>query len=193
MIGHDIKMTTGQAKTVSLTCPGDAARQVRLFSSDTRIVTFRKPHDRPFPLLADSSNSFPVHIRSDTSGGKLVRVNCVDTNTRQIIHAWVLRVDSQGTTVTNTYPVTCPLNTLAQKQVLFTNHSQKWVKFRFRSSHPQLLRLEEPKMALEAGASGPLLMAFLPNPEPGRKEICVFASDEDETLFECLMFKAEYA
>jgi hypothetical protein len=47
-------------------------------------------------------------------------------------------------------------------------------------------------MALEAGASGNLMLSFLSNPDPGRMEICVFASDGEETLFECLLFKVEY-
>lgn len=193
LISHDVRVTSGQTTVVTLMCPGDEARSVQLFSSDERVVSFRAPHNAPFPLLPRSANSFPAVIRSDTSAVKRVRVNCVDVFSRQLIHAWVLRIESEATTVTNTYPVRCQINTLSQKQIIFTNRSQQWVMFHFRSSHPKLCRIEEPKMALEAGASGHLMMAFQPNDEVGRQEICVFASDEEETMFECLLFKVEYS
>jgi hypothetical protein len=75
---------------------------------------------------------------------------------------------------------------------MFTNRSSAWGMFHFRSSHPKVLQLKESRMPLEAGASGYLWISIPGVNESSLAEVCVFANDSEENIFECLLFKISF-
>mmetsp|Transcript_20156 Transcript_20156/g.20185 ORF Transcript_20156/g.20185 Transcript_20156/m.20185 type:complete len:414 (+) Transcript_20156:475-1716(+) len=192
LVGVDVNVTMGQATAIRLACPGDEARTVALFSSKDNSVFFPSPHDKPFTLLPRSVNSLPVMIRSDTPQIQRVRVHCVDIFHRQLVHAWIIRIESSAATITQIYEVKCKLGQPTDKRVLFVNRSQSWAIFHFRSSHPNVLEIKEPRISLEGGAKGYLWVHAPATSQPNPAEVCVFATDSEENIFECLLFKIDY-
>lgn len=83
----DASVTMGQSTTVRISCPGDEARTVTLFSSKIDTVFFPPPYNKPFTLMPRTVNNLPVVIRSDTPVVQNVRVHCVDVFHHQLIHA----------------------------------------------------------------------------------------------------------
>ena len=48
------------------------------------------------------------------------------------------------------------------------------------------------QMALQAGEKKAIRVEIMPVPGPGETEVSIFASDQEESLFECMMFKIKY-
>lgn len=192
LIGMDISVNMGQNTMVRVTCPGDEARTVSLFSSNDLMVTFPPPHNKPFTLMPRTANNLPIMVRSDTPIAQNVRVHCVDVFHKQLVHAWVLKIQTTGTNITQTFELKCPMNSLTEKRVPFVNRSQSWANFHFRSSNTRILEVKENKFALEAGARGFIAIIITPPPVPSVAEVSVFANDSEENIFECLMFKLDF-
>jgi nephrocystin-4 len=192
LVGVDVNVTMGQTTGLRLACPGDEARTVKLYSSDIDSVFFPSPHDSAISLLPRSVNSLPIMVRSDTPQIKRIRVHCIDIYHRKIVHAWIIRIESTASTITQVYHFSCPLNTPTDKRIMFTNRSSAWGMFHFRSSHPKVLQLKESRMPLEAGASGYLWISIPGVNESSLAEVCVFANDSEENIFECLLFKISF-
>ena len=108
------------------------------------------------------------------------------------MHAWVLRVESTGSSISQVYEISVPVGVSTDKRVTYVNRSQTWAVFHFRSSHPAVLELPEPRLALEGGAKGYLVVRVHPVTVPGQAEVCVFAADSEENSFEVILFKLKY-
>lgn len=191
LVGVVVKTMQGQVSSVKLVCPGDEPRTVALYASDP-LVTFPPPHNAPFTLLPKTSNNLGLMARNDSSLTKRVRVHLVDVHHKVLVHAWSLELQSSAAAVAQVYQVQCSAGTPSDKKVTYVNRTSAWALFNFRSSHPDLLQIRDPRLALDPGAQGFLSIHFAPRTEPGVAEICVFASDSDEGVFETLLFKVEY-
>ena len=191
-VGVDVNVTTGQTTSLRLACPGDEARTVKLYSSHPKVVSFSAPHDQPFTLLPRSVNSLPVVVRSDSTQIQRVRVHCVDIYHKRLVHAWVLTIQSSASSINTVYEIKAKVGQDSTKKIVFMNRSQSWAMFHFRSSHPNVLEVREPRMGLEGGAKGYLPVYIPAVHQPSLAEVCVFASDTEENIFEVIMFKIEY-
>lgn len=193
LIGNDVSVTMGQSTSVRISCPGDEARTVTLFSSSPEVIFFPPPHNKPFTLMPRTDNNLPVVIRSDTPVVQQVRIHCVDVFHKKLIHAWIFKIQTTGTNVTQTFDLKCPMNSITEKRVMFTNRSQSWAVFHFRSSNPKVLEIKEPRLPLEGGAKGFLPVLITPPQVPSFAEVSVFANDSEENIFECMLFKIDFS
>jgi hypothetical protein len=193
LVGMDVSVTMGQSTSIRITCPGDEARTVSLFSSNIDVVFFPPPHNKPFTLMPRTVNNLPVIVRSDSPVPQNVRVHCVDVFHKQLVYAWVFKIQTSGINVTQTFDLKCPMKSLTEKRVLFTNRSQTWAMFHFRSSNPKILEIKDPRMALEGGAKGYLAILITPPSMPSTAEVSLFANDSEENIFECMLFKIDFS
>lgn len=120
-------------------------------------------------------------------------MHCADIYHKKLVHAWIVRIESAGPSINHIYELKASIGVATDKRINFVNRSQGWTVFHFRSSHPNVLELPEPRLALEAGANGYLLVRIMPIQQMGQSEVCVFAADTEENLFEVMLFKIQYA
>ena len=193
LVGMDVSVTMGQSTSVRITCPGDEARTVTLFSSNIDVVFFPPPHNKPFTLMPRTVNNLPVIVRSDSPITQNIRVHCVDVFHKQLIYAWVLKIQTSGTNITQAFDIKCPINCITEKRVMFTNRSQSWAIFHFRSSNPKILDIKESRLPLEGGAKGYLPILITPPQAASLAEVSVFANDSEENIFECMLFKIDFS
>jgi hypothetical protein len=193
LVGIETSVMMGQPTAIQLVCPGDEARTVKLYSSEADVVKFPAPHDQPFTLLPRASNNIGALVCCDNPQARRVRVHCVDVYQRTLIHAWLVRVEPSAASVAQLFQLQCRVGIPCDKKVMYTNRTQAWSMFHFRSSHPQLLSVREPRLGLEAGASGYILINIASVPAAGLEEVCIFASDAEESIFEVLKFHIDFA
>jgi hypothetical protein len=192
LVGMDVSVNMGQNTSIRITCPGDEARTVTLFSSFPEVVFFPPPHNKPFTLMPRTVNNLPVIVRSDSLLPQSVRVHCVDVFHKVLVHAWVFKIQTTGQNVTQQFDLKCPMNVMTEKKVAFVNRSQTFAIFHFRSSNVRILEIRENKIALEGGAKGYLGILIKPPPVPSLAEVSVFANDTEESIFESMMFKIDF-
>ena len=193
LVGMDASVTMGQSTSVRITCPGDEARTVTLFSSSPEVVFFPPPHNKPFTLMPRTVNNLPVIIRSDTPVTQSVRVHCVDVFHKQLIHAWIFKIQTTGTNITQVFDIKCSLKCITERRVMFTNRSQSWAIFHFRSMDTKVLDIKESRLPLEGGAKGFLPVIITPPLVPSSAEVYVFANDSEENICECMLFKIDFS
>lgn len=193
LVGMDVSVNMGQSTSLRITCPGDEARTVTLFSSNPESVFFPPPHNKPFTLMPRTVNNLPVIIRSDSILPQTVRAHCVDVFHKILVHAWVFKIQTSGNNITQNFEIRCPMNVMSEKKVVFVNRSQSFAIFHFRSSNTRILEIKENRMSLEGGAKGYLGIILNPPPMPSVAEVSVFVNDSEENIFECMMFKIDFS
>jgi len=52
-------------------------------------------------------------IRSFSDKPKNIQINCVDINSKELIYAWLIRVQTKAPNITQVKKVTCKLNTVS--------------------------------------------------------------------------------
>ena len=192
LVGMDVSVNMGQNTAIRITCPGDEARTVTLFSSSPETVFFPPPHNKPFTLMPRTVNNLPVIVRSDSLLPQTVRVHCVDVFHKILVHAWVFKIQTTGHNITQQFDLKCPMNVMTEKKVAFVNRSQTFAIFHFRSSDSRILEIRENRVALEGGAKGYLGILIKPPPVPSVAEVSVFVNDSDESIFESMFFKIDF-
>lgn len=93
----------------------DRARVVQLYSEEPRNVYVPgRKHDTQFKLVPSSVNHLSVVAKMTQVGSVQQRVHCVDVNTGELVHAWLM-----------SFEVTKPKPTLSQEVILKVNCAQQ--------------------------------------------------------------------
>ena len=139
--GLDMNVKMGQLTTTTLSLPGDMPRVCRLYSSHPLTVYFPAPFDKSFPLTPGKINSIEINVRSFLETSQKVQINCVDINSRELVHGWILRIDTGAPNVTKIFEVTCKLGVESIQKFVYNNKSNSYAMFEFTSSHPDILQV----------------------------------------------------
>jgi len=190
--GVDLQVKVGQVTSTKLTLPPDIARLVRMYVSHPSLAYFPSPHDKPFTLAPGPINAVVMNVRSFTVKTQTVLVNCVDTNTKEKVYSWIVRIIGSQPQVTKTMEVSCKINMESAQRFVYENRSTKWALFEFMSSTPEILELVEKSLPLNPGEKANVRMKLAKRDTPGVAEVCVHVADVEEKIFDCILFKIKY-
>jgi hypothetical protein len=140
----DLAGVAGQAAGVELVVRGDRTpRVVRAYAAPAGgasigDATFDPPQD--FRLVPHAHNKFAVHYRAREGGAARVHVHLVDTDTHELVAAWLMTAVSSQPTITKTYDVELSLGKAATKRIPYRNPWNRPKSFGLVSSDENVLR-----------------------------------------------------
>jgi len=80
----------------------------------------------------------------------------------------------------------------ALPRFMYENRSTKWAMFEFISSNPEILDVVEKSMPGYPGERINVRLKLAKKDVPGTSEVCIYASDSEEKIFDCYLFKIKY-
>jgi hypothetical protein len=73
------------------------------------IAYFPKRYTKPFPITAGQTQMVKINIRSFSQTVEKFLVNCVDINTNQMVHSWMIKVKTTAPNITQVKKVNCKI------------------------------------------------------------------------------------
>mmetsp|Transcript_38763 Transcript_38763/g.34457 ORF Transcript_38763/g.34457 Transcript_38763/m.34457 type:complete len:171 (-) Transcript_38763:191-703(-) len=169
--------------------PSDMSRRVRVYHSHPSLGYFPDPYDKEFTTVPGSYNTIPMNVRSFDLKPTSLIVNAVDTATKELVYSWVVKLIGSTPQVTHKYEIEVKCGYESQpSKVLFENRSTSFCLFEFVSSHPELLQPIEKTVPFEGGEKKNIKVRVTGRKEPGIAEVCLYASDTEEKVANCLLF-----
>jgi nephrocystin-4 len=190
--GVDLSVKVGQATSTKLVLPPDIARLVKMYVSHPTLAYFPNPFDKPFTLTPGPSNSVSINARIFNVKTQHVLVNCVDVNTHEKIYQWIVKLIGSQPQVTKIISLDCKIGLETQPRFIYENRSAKWAMFEFVSSNPEILDIFEKSVPCNPGDRVNVRLRMAKRDTPGTAEVCVYASDVEEKIFDCILFKIKY-
>ena len=90
--------------------------------------------------MPHAHNKFAVHYRAREGGAARVHVHLVDTDTHELVAAWLMTAVSSQPTITKTYDVELALGKAATKRIPYRNPWNRPKSFGLVSSDENVLR-----------------------------------------------------
>ena len=141
----DIKVEMGQISTNTLSLPADVkARICKLYSSHPLMAFFPKPYDSTFTLAPGQTTILNVNIKSFSDQPDIpskIQINCIDTSTKELLYAWILRVYTNAPKVNKIFEISSKIGVETVQKFVYQNRSTSWSVFEFQSSHPDILQV----------------------------------------------------
>ncbi|CAM9648120.1 unnamed protein product [Choristocarpus tenellus] len=135
----DIHSLLGQATPVDLVVRGDRySRRVLASSSSPAEVFFNPPN--AFQLVPGAYNRVSMSFRPLVTGSRKVHVHLVDSDSMELVAAWLATVTAMPPVVTKSYDVDLPRGRECHKRITYTNPWSSTRVFRLSSSDSSLLR-----------------------------------------------------
>jgi hypothetical protein len=112
----DVNSCVGQATSSELVIQGDKfARRVQLFSSSPAEVEFDP--GRQFQLVPGAFNRAACKFKMRSAGQQKVHVHMVDMDTKELVCAWLVTVNSALPVITKVYDVQLPVGCSCSKKL----------------------------------------------------------------------------
>jgi len=190
--GVDVNVNIGQLTSLKLSLPADISRMAKCYVSHPSLAYFPNPYDKPFALTPASANAITLNVRSFSVKPQTVLVNCVDVGTKELIYAWIVKLIGTEPNVTRKYEITVRCGMDSNQKFIYENRTTSFCIFEFVSSHPDILQPIEKNVAIDGGSKENVRIRIQGRDEPSIAEVCLFASDTEERIFECLLFQIRY-
>eukprot|EP00828_Plagiopyla_frontata_P035682 TRINITY_DN4727_c0_g3_i2.p1 TRINITY_DN4727_c0_g3~~TRINITY_DN4727_c0_g3_i2.p1 ORF type:complete len:171 (+),score=27.48 TRINITY_DN4727_c0_g3_i2:89-601(+) len=162
------------------------------YSSQPDIAYFPAKFSQPITLIAGQVNFFEMNVKSLSTDKQEVLVHLVDITTKELIHAWSVKIHTESPEVTTTFEVPVKVGVDSVQKFIYYNKTNYQSNFQFTSQAPQLLEIKDQKIGIKAGGRETIRFKVTGQQEEGTTNVFVFASDEDEKIFQCLLFKISY-
>ena len=144
-------------------------------------------------MIPATVNTVMINVRTMTADYKQVRVNCIDLNTHELVHSWLVMIESSVPHAMRVEQVHCVVGHDLFLQYKFENKLSRDATYEFLSSDEMVMRLEtHSTVFFKAREAKFLELHFLPQMQSGHSEVYFFASETDLSHFEAHQFHVKY-
>jgi len=184
----DVNSSVGQSTPSELVIQGDKfARRVMLYSSNSAEVVFDP--SRAFQLVPGAFNRAACRFKMRSAGVHKVHVHMVDLDTKELVCAWLVTVNSSLPVITKVYDVQLPVGCSTSKKLSFTNQWDKTRRYRLMSSDEDVMRPRNVEVDIEPRAVGYMRLFFNPIGGVGMREVMLFVNDDNDMNEETFLLK----
>ncbi|GLC73822.1 hypothetical protein PLESTF_001424700 [Pleodorina starrii] len=183
----DMRAMIGQTSTASVVLRGVVSRRVAAYTThpDELLVS-----PDSFVLVGGALTEVLLSFRPVAVGLKDVKINIVDSESRELVYAMLVSAEAQGPLISRTFEVELPVGTVANKKITYTNPYHHYRIFTLRSNQPWLLHFTPPRLQMPAGATRPVGLTFDARAATaGIVDALVFVNDDEDKTEECLKIR----
>jgi hypothetical protein len=179
---------------IDLVVRGDSyARRARAFVSDPQDSVTLSPN-APFQLTPGAYNRVAVKFTPKEMGTRRLQLNLVDTDSRELISAWLLTTTASAPAVMRSYDVEVRANKMVNKKILFKNPWDAARKFQLVSSNEKLMRARVTSVDVAPRSDAYLRLVFdgevMKQMGSNVQDVYLFLNDEySGTNEECFLFR----
>ncbi|KRX06407.1 hypothetical protein PPERSA_05020 [Pseudocohnilembus persalinus] len=186
------KVKMGQAVPFKLTVDDNIQRTVKLYSSHPFIVGFREKDQLPRTIQPHRTEVIEAIAKSYSEAPKRVQINCVDVNSKELVHSWIVNIETDQPTISKKFLLECKVGVDEVHKFVYYNRAPNYYIYSFESSDPEIMEVLDSKVGIEKGQKEQIKIKFHKRDSPGIAEVYVFAQDENERNFEVLLFQVKY-
>jgi Ca2+-binding EF-hand superfamily protein len=184
----DVNSSVGQSTPSELVIQGDKfARRVQLYSSHPAECDFDP--NRNFQLVPGAFNRAACRFKMRSSGQHKVHIHMVDMDTKELVCAWLVTVNTNLPVITKVYDVQLPVGCTCSKKLSFTNQWDKTRRYKLLSSDEEIMRPRNAEVDIDARALGYMRLFFNPIETVGTHEVLLFVNDEFDQNEESFLLK----
>ena len=184
----DVHAPVGQSTPSDLVIQGDKfARRVQVYSSSPVETAFDP--SRPFQLVPGAFNRATVRFKMRKAGTHKVHVHMVDLDTKELVCAWLVTVNSDLPVITKVYDVQITMGCPSSKKLSFTNQWDKPRRYKLMSSDESVMRPRTETVDIDPRAVGHMRLLFHPIDVVGTTEVILFVNDEQDQNEEAFLLK----
>ena len=192
----DITTNLGNKTTLTLYIDNDKesslSKTLQLFSSNNQVIFFPEAQKDPFTILPNQRIEGKYVVYPKNKSDDKAVINCVNCASRELFHAWLVRLRTKRPEITETVKVECKVGSITYIKYEFENPMTRYSIIHFDSSDEEILKIVDAKLSFNAG-EGKLVNICIPAQfSVGRAEVLVFAYDEDELFSRTLLFQMNY-
>eukprot|EP00825_Cyclidium_porcatum_P010723 TRINITY_DN15493_c0_g1_i1.p1 TRINITY_DN15493_c0_g1~~TRINITY_DN15493_c0_g1_i1.p1 ORF type:complete len:385 (+),score=63.64 TRINITY_DN15493_c0_g1_i1:1953-3107(+) len=191
--GITVRSDLGKISSHTLVLKGDKQnRVVKLYSSHQFILWFDSPYDKEFTMEPGIAKSINMKVKSLSYKEQKIQINCVDIQSKELIYSWIIQLYTSNPTVSKMYDIKCEVNQDSIQKFYYSNRSTDSDIFKFESSDPSILRIIDEKLQLDKGGKEAVRVQINKRQQPSNCEVFVFISNQDQQIFDCVLFKIKY-
>ncbi|GIL84279.1 hypothetical protein Vretimale_15928 [Volvox reticuliferus] len=183
----DMRAMIGQTSQASVVVRGVISRRVAAYNTHPDELQVSPDS---FVLVGGALTELLISFRPVAVGIKDIKINIVDSETRELVYAMLVTAEAQGPLITRTFEVELPVGTVANKKITYTNPYQHYRIFTLRSNQPWLVHFTPPRLQMPAGATRPVGITFDARAATaGIVDALVFVNDDEDKTEECLKIR----
>uniref|UniRef100_F1KUG6 Nephrocystin-4 n=1 Tax=Ascaris suum TaxID=6253 RepID=F1KUG6_ASCSU len=156
-------------------------RLVQLFSPSSQIVF---TPSQPFLTSDARLHEITAHFTPYSTGEKAFLIAAVDTRSHQLLKQWILLANVEPPNIVKSFHIDIHLNCTETKMITLNNEYNIARTYRIISSRPELVRVNDEIVCLEARSSVDVSITFLPLTRPLSVEVVLFISNAENDLQE---------
>ncbi|KXZ51260.1 hypothetical protein GPECTOR_13g747 [Gonium pectorale] len=183
----DMRAMIGQTSQASVVVRGVVSRRVAAYTThpDELLVA-----PDSFVLVGGALTELLLSFRPVAVGLKDIKINIVDSESRELVYAMLVSAEAQGPLISRTFEVELPVGTVANKKITYTNPYQHYRTFTLRSNQPWLVHFTPPRLQMPAGATRPVGLTFDARAATtGIVDVLMFVNDDEDKTEECLKIR----
>jgi hypothetical protein len=113
-----------------------------MHSSAPSILWLESEYQTPFALAPGKQSAIYLSAKSKSLEEKRVRVHCVETGAKELVHAWLVRLFTVQPPIAISYTVECILGKVNDEfAIRYKNRTESACVFIFESSDEQIIRV----------------------------------------------------
>ena len=172
---------------------GDKGRSVIVHSAQPVEVKPAGSAEKALTVYGEKMMNIPMDIRIFNPGNFDCKVHCIDANTSELVHGWLLQIQSEKPDISKIFKAACHIGEPSRQQFSYTNNSSQWRLIDFVSSNPELMQISDGTQGFNEKETKNIPTYFPPSNRRGTAEIMVFVTDRENKMYDCLLFSVNYA
>ncbi|GFR44041.1 hypothetical protein Agub_g5201 [Astrephomene gubernaculifera] len=183
----DMRAMIGQTSQASVVVRGVVSRRVAAYTTHPDELTVSPDS---FVLVGGALSELLLSFRPVAAGLRDIKVNLVDSESRELVYALLVAAEAQGPLISRTFEVELPVGAVANKKITYTNPYQQYRVFTLRSNQPWLVHFTPPRLQMPAGATRPVGLTFDARAATaGIVDALVFINDDEDKTEECMKIR----
>ena len=133
-------------------------------------------------------------VRPKHVGCKLLHINVVDAEFRQLVRSWLVCVTSQSPMISKAFEITIPVGggKGSNKKISFTNPYPTSKVFSLHTNREDLVQFRDSRLDMAGGEQATIGLRFSPCQHRQVVEVMVFINDEEDKNEETFCIRTTY-